>query len=101
MELKYFVLCILYLLIAILLVAGFLMVIKTPSFIKRNKEVCEFRLTISNLVYEYNMRRIEDGSYKTYYEFYNKFTYDEMLFSKKPLTLEEWYTKEEIAKLKH
>lgn len=33
--------------------------------------------------------------------FFGKYTYDQMLYSLKPLTLEAWYTKEEIKRVKN
>lgn len=71
---------------------------------KRNEEVGPFRLLLLNLASEYNLRRLKEGKFlksdDAYGWFLEKYTYDEMLYSKKPLTLEEWYTPEELLKIK-
>lgn len=71
--------------------------------IKRIQEVYEFRQMIIELCGLYDLRHIRDKDFNEtspYEWFLDKWTYDDLLYSKKPLTLEEWYTEEEIKKIK-
>lgn len=75
------------------------------KLMERNDEVAAFRLSLLNLATDYITRRLEEfpdlkEMGNPYIWFVDKYTYDEMLYSKKPLVLEEWYTKEEINKIK-
>lgn len=69
----------------------------------RNEDVLPFRTRLLNLTTVYNLKRITKGVFSHEDDaltwFFGKHTYEEMLYSKKPLTLEEWYTKEEIDRI--
>ena len=76
-------------------------------FLIRNNKVCEFRISIGNKIYNNFLILIEDsveeaGKYYTSAckEVCNKYTYDQMLYSFKPLKLKYWFTEEEIKLLK-
>lgn len=72
--------------------------------LKRNNEVYAFRQQLLHLASAYSIRRIREGIFTREDDaltwFLNKYTYEEMLNSNKPLTLEEWYTEEEIKRVK-
>lgn len=60
--------------------------------------VGKFRHKVINLCYEYNLRNLlsDDSAFDW---FYDKVSYNKMLYSFKPLELEYWWTKEEIERL--
>lgn len=66
----------------------------------RNKKVAVFRNLILSKIYNYlykNNKTITLGDINTILKQYiDKWTYEEMLYSDKPLTLENWYTSEEL-----
>lgn len=68
----------------------------------RNDKVRDFRMalldTVSNTAKKY-MAMGRDNWFAPYY-LYNKYSYDDMVYSFKPLTLEAWYTEEEIKMIK-
>lgn len=69
---------------------------------KRNYEVWLFKRKISTLTYDFCMRHVfddDDQSIKAWEWFCDKYTYEEMLHSRRPLTLEEWYTEEELKRI--
>ncbi len=70
---------------------------------KRNHKVAEFRNMLNDMTYNYAMRNFEilgiDEVNKAWDWFASKWTYNEMLYSSKPLTLEAWYTPEEIERI--
>ena len=62
----------------------------------RNDRVCEFRKFITNLCYEHNNRNIgKDNNFWID----EKYSYEQMMYSFKPLKLSVWFTKEEIERL--
>lgn len=67
----------------------------------RNFQVGKFRNKIINLCYEHNLRRIgESLCYDSAFTwFYDKVSYEKMLYSFKPLELEYWWSKEDVDKL--
>lgn len=74
------------------------------GFSFRNKRVFDFRMRILNL--ETNKYLAEKSKYlaeksckKNPFELHDRYTYDEMFFSFKPLKLEYWFTKEEVKSL--
>ena len=84
-------------------------------FETRNNEVYEFRLKVIDKVYDKINKKIFSykgdeeftAHYDEYKEYRNKlkkiqqrYTYDEMLYSLKPLKMEKWFTPEELELLK-
>lgn len=71
---------------------------------KRNQEAYDFRISLLDLASRHDARRIDDGTFKeednALLWFFHKYTYEQMLYSDKPLTLEAWYTEEEINRIK-
>lgn len=63
----------------------------------RNNKVYKFRTRIIDLeTYKY----LAEKSYeRNPYELHDRYTYAEMIFSFKPLKLENWFTKEEVESL--
>ena len=90
------------------LLAGFYLLI-------RNNNVCMFRITLNHLAGDLVINYIDsfenDKEFTQHYSEYeclnkasehlrNKYTYDQMLFSFKPLRLESWFTEDELSFLK-
>ena len=77
--------------------------IRTGLEIERDRKVTEFRTMLIDMSCDYAIRNYKtegiDEVSKVWDWFANKWTYNEMLKSSKPLTLEEWYTKEEIERI--
>lgn len=67
------------------------------GFSFRSKRVFDFRMRILNL--ETNKYLAEKSRKKNPFELHDRYTYDEMFFSFKPLKLEYWFTKEEVKSL--
>lgn len=71
--------------------------------IERSKEVYKFKCMLEDMAYDYNKRHIKEIEVeeieKVYNWFVDKWSYKKLLDSSKPLTLEEWYTKEEIERI--
>ena len=85
----------LIILLVLLLICGF-------WFLHRNNRTYIFYCYIIDLSYRYNIRRINENNleYKDAFKwFVDKYTYDNILFSFKPLKLEYWYTKEELEEI--
>ncbi len=76
---------------------------KCDKTVRRNREVAKFKYMLGDMTHSYNMRHIQEIDVKDIHKawdwFANKWTYNELLYSSRPLTLEEWYTKEEIEKI--
>lgn len=69
---------------------------------KRNNEVRDFKMNVSNLCYERAIRIIKQKKWDNLPDWYlyDKLpSYDSMLWSFKPLKLESYYTEEEIKEL--
>lgn len=68
----------------------------------RNKKVGRFRMMLISMAQVAAGRAIYRGEYdiEKYYGLCDKYSYNDMLFSFKPLTLEAWYVEEEIKMLK-
>lgn len=70
---------------------------------RRFRKVSDFRISLYCLSYNYAVRNLEKlgkcEANKVWDWFANKWSYDDMLYSDKPLTLAEWYTAEEINKI--
>lgn len=77
--------------------------VQTSKEMKRNYKVAEFRNKLCDMSYDYAMRNYKteglEGVNKVWDWFACKWTYAEMLKSSKPLTLEAWYTPEEIERI--
>ena len=80
----------------ILLVILFIGIIISSYFLCRNDKVCTFRCTITNLEYARTKEAIHQGLHHEYRNLHDKYTYDQMLYSIKPLKLKYWFTEEEI-----
>lgn len=68
----------------------------------RADEVLAFRKGLINMAYEYNKRRIYEYNFNyndAFDWFCDKWTTEDMLHSRRPLTLAEWYTEEEIKEI--
>ena len=69
----------------------------------RNNKVCKFRMYIADLIYSRACDMINDGvSYQDIsylWNMLNDISYDEMLFSFKPLKMECWFTDDELELL--
>lgn len=76
---------------------------KCDKAIRRNREVAKFMGMLGSMAHDYNVRHIKElkleDVHKVWGWFADKWTYDELLYSSRPLTLEEWYTKEEIERI--
>lgn len=92
----------------ILILAGVLLVVSIIGMISyvfmlaRNSEVLYLRLDIIKLAASYDIRHklLKDTEYEDAFEwFVKKYTYNNMLYSFKPLKLEYWYSKEELDKI--
>lgn len=68
----------------------------------RNMKVGRFRMMLISMVNTAAEKAIYRGEYdiEKYYGLCDKYSYNDMLFSFKPLTLEAWYVEEEIKMLK-
>ncbi len=70
----------------------------------RNEKVGQFRSRLLNMADNATWMAIRSGEseddIKRAYGLYDKYSYNDMLYSFKPLTLEAWYTEEEIKILK-
>ena len=71
------------------------------EIMKRNNDVYNFLMHIDELCSSYNRRKFKNNENFDWAQnwFLQKHTYEELLYSDKPLTLEEWWTEEEIDKL--
>ena len=99
---------IIWIVLVIVCIIGLVLSIKgvreSREALKRNKEVYPFRLQLLDLASAYNIKRLKDGTLTDENDaliwFFGKYTYEMMLYSDKPLTLEAWFTEEEITRIK-
>lgn len=72
----------------------FMLVLLLYGAFIRNNHVFLFRNRISSQVFwlDYTVDR------DSFWNMYNKYSYEEMLFSSKPLKASKWYTEEEIKR---
>lgn len=83
--------------IAIVLILMFIVFIGIIiCILYRNNKVLDFRLKIINLEYQRSLEAIKQGLYFKHKDLYNKYSYNKMLYSIKPLKLKYWFTEEEI-----
>ena len=77
---------------------------KSQKDLKRIERVEEFKQMLIDMSFRYNLKRLRDPnctSLKNAYEWFcDKYTFEELLESDRPLTLEEWYTQEEINEIR-
>lgn len=75
--------------------------------LRRNEKVKDFCFSLVDMAYEYEIRRLkeyaESGEERTeenaFDWFANKHSYEDYLYSFKPLKLESWFTEEEIKEI--
>ena len=65
----------------------------------RNKMVHRFRHEIIKMACDYQVRHAFEVKDNAYIWFVGKYSYDEFLYSLKPLRLECWYTEEELNRI--
>ena len=68
-------------------------------FAIRNERVYLFREILSDMAYEYQVRHTYESRKDVFQWFCNKHSYNEMLFSFKPLKLKYWFSDEEIKEI--
>ena len=69
----------------------------------RNNKVCKFRMYIADLIYSRACDMINDGAYHGdifgLWDMLDDISYEEMLYSFKPLKMECWFTDDELKSL--
>ena len=66
----------------------------------RNSKVYKFTLKLIDLACAYNIRHLQDLYDDNAYEWFcDKYSYEKLLFSFKPLSLKYWFTEDEILKI--
>lgn len=85
-----------YILILAILIAIIYVVYKCDRDIHRAIELYGFMDELTDLAYNYNLKH-DDSAMEW---FVNKWTYNDFFKSNKSLILEEWFTEEEINKIK-
>lgn len=88
-----------------LIVIGFsaYMILDVYRILKRNDKVYDFEMKLLEIGGYYYMRHALAGdpdALNVYDRFVNKWSYNDLLNSRKPLELEVWYSKEELDKIK-
>lgn len=72
-------------------------------FLIRNNEVCKFRQYIIDLIYSKGCDMINNGAshqdVSPLWDILKNISYDEMLYSLKPLKMECWFTDDELKLL--
>ena len=84
-----------------LLIACVLITVLSLYFLYRIDKVYKFRRYIIELCFKAQARSVNNGIFnlEQYDAIYYKHSYNDMLYSFKPLKLEKWFTKEEIELL--
>lgn len=86
-----------------IIVLLFIFIIYCFYILDRNNRVYNFKIMLANMAYSYNMRRLDDGisltSEDAFKWFCDKYSYDKLLLSFKPLKLECWYTEKELEEI--
>lgn len=93
------------LLILLCLCVGLLFL--STYMIRRNEKVKDFCFSLVDMAYEYEVRRLkeyaesgEERKEKNAYDWFaNKRSYEDYLYSLKPLKLEAWFTEEELKEI--
>lgn len=84
-----------------LLIICLLIAIYSLYLLYRTDNVCKFRRYVIELCFKAQVRSVNNGIFnlEQYDSIYYKHSYNDMLYSFKPLKLEYWFTKEEIELL--
>lgn len=75
---------------------------KEKDFYNRRKEITDFRCYLIELIHKKHKQNIEEKGYRgenLYQSILNKYSTKDFLKSSKSLTLENWFTEEEIKKI--
>ena len=95
------------LVLMILLCLCILSLFLSMHMLRRNEKVREFCLSLVDMAYDYEMRRLREYAEigvgreeKNAFDWFaNKRSYEDYLYSFKPLELESWFTEEEIKEI--
>lgn len=89
--------------LGIIICAVFLSLFVGVEYYKcRCDNVLVFRMIITDMCHDYNIRRFEDKTESrgdAFVWFGTKYSFEEMVKSFKPLKLEKWYTKDELEEI--
>lgn len=86
---------------------GIVLLFFSAYILRRNEKVKDFRFSLVDMAYEYEIRRLkeyaesgEEHKEKNAFDWFaNKHSYEDHLYSFKPLELESWFTEEEIKEI--
>lgn len=97
-----------YIYISIIIIVSLL----SALFLIRNTKVCRFRIYVLDMSYNHlqdyfddidwdsidweNKYKLHEKASSLYQQINNKYEYNEMLYSIKPLKLDKWFTEEEV-----
>ena len=88
---------------SMLIVCSIIVIIISMCVLSRNDKVYKFRVYIANLIYSKACDMINDGaSHQDIFKLWDvldDISYDEMLYSFKPLKIECWFTDDELELL--
>ena len=89
------------LVLIVMFLVALLFIILSIFILCRNDKVYTFRIDIISMCHRYNMYHVIRCLEYTdaYSRFLDKYTYNRMIFSFKPLKLKYWFTEEEIKEL--
>lgn len=89
------------LVLIVMFLVALLSIILSIFILCRNDKVYTFRMGIIEMCHRYNMYHAIRGLEYTdaYSRFLDKYTYNRMTFSFRPLKLKYWFTEEEIKEL--
>lgn len=95
--------------IVLLIILGLMVITITTSVIVfsirynwRCNSVYGLRCHIADMASAYNVRHLivdSESRVSAFSWFYSKWSFDDMLYSNRPLTLEAWYTPEELERI--
>lgn len=86
---------------------GIVLLFFSTYMLCRNEKVKDFCLSLVDMAYEYEIRRLKEYSEcdkkrteeNAFDWFVDKYSYKNFLYSFKPLKLESWFTEEEIKEI--
>ena len=87
----------------ILLIILLIFLLVCVYFLIRTSRVLDFRCLLIEYACQYNIRRLLELNFNyndAYKWFFDKHSYNRMLFSFRALKLENWFTKEELEEIK-